>query len=183
MKTAYRNQGKTVLKNLTLSERQAACQQIYERLYRQPEWLQAQTVGITISREMEIDTTPIIRQLWQDGRTVAVPKCLPETKQLVFRALTDFDQLEVVYYDLEEPKPSITPIIHSDEMDLVLVPGLLFSKNGYRIGYGGGYYDRFLPAYEGASISLAFDSQVVESLPTDHYDQPVDKIVTPGHIW
>lgn len=155
---------------------------IAERLYKESNWLNAKTVGITISKPPEVDTYQIIRKAWEQGKTVVVPKCIPSNKQLVFRCLEDFNQLETVYFGLLEPKESITRKVEPNEIDLLIVPGLSFTKVGFRLGVGGGYYDRFLENYQGDKISLAFDIQIVPDLPVEEHDLPVDKIITDHEV-
>ena len=95
-----------------------------------------------------------------------------------FRILTSFDELETVYIDLLEPIVEQTESIGKEQIDLLIVPGVVFSNDGYRIGFGGGYYDRYMTDYKGATISLAFHSQVNHEVPIEAHDIPVQKIIT-----
>ncbi|WP_374724591.1 5-formyltetrahydrofolate cyclo-ligase [Calidifontibacillus erzurumensis] len=152
--------------------------QIAVKLYNLETWKSSDTIAITISRGKEVDTKSIIEKAWQEGKRIVVPKCKPETKEMTFRILESFDQLEVVYYGLEEPKESITKAVSTDEIDAVIVPGVVFNLDGYRIGYGGGYYDRFLTNYNGCTIALAFEMQLVSQIPVEDHDIPVQTIIT-----
>lgn len=147
-------------------------------LFSHSDWQCASTVALTISRRPEVDTYPIIERAWQEGKKVAVPKCLPKEKQLDFRLLDNFNQLEVVYYGLKEPKQDETETVSPAAIDLVIVPGLIYEPRGYRIGFGGGYYDRFLESYNGKTIALAFSLQVADKLPVEPFDIPVQSIIT-----
>lgn len=151
---------------------------IAQKLYHTEEWKEADTIGITVSRPPEVDTYQIIRQAWEENKRVVVPKCYPHTKEMVFRELTRFDELESVYYGLYEPIEEKTRVVSKDEISLLLVPGVAYGKNGYRIGFGGGYYDRFLVDYKGKTISLAFMIQIFDELPYESHDIPVGKIIT-----
>lgn len=151
---------------------------IAQRLYQQPEWIDATTVGITISNPPEVDTYQIIKKAWELGKRVVVPKCDPKTKQLHFRQLDRFSQLETVFFGLYEPITALTSELKTNEIDLLIVPGLAFTKEGYRLGFGGGYYDRLLMDYQGMVLSLAFDIQIVPNLPIEGHDLPVAKIIT-----
>lgn len=157
-------------------------QQIAANLYHDISFKQAKSIGITISNYPEVDTSAIIRTCWKLGKKVSVPKCLPKTKEMIFRELHTFEQLEKVYSDLYEPIEKLTEETKSNEMDLLIVPGLAFTKNGYRIGFGGGYYDRYLSLYKGQTIALAFQKQIAKQLPIELHDQPVCKIITDGYI-
>lgn len=152
--------------------------EIATTLFKDPLWKNAKTIAITISRFPEVDTYQIIRKAWEEGKHVAIPKCLPENREMVFRELTQFDQLESVYYGLLEPIEAKTKAVSIDSIDLLIVPGLAFTVEGYRLGVGGGYYDRFLLKYKGETVALAFESQLVPSLPMEPHDLPVGKIIT-----
>ncbi|MCH1624932.1 5-formyltetrahydrofolate cyclo-ligase [Fredinandcohnia quinoae] len=151
---------------------------ITEKIITLPEWNHAKTIGITISGKHEVNTEELIKMAWKANRRVVVPKCIPSTKKLVFREITSFSQLEVVFYGLKEPIEDQTKEVDQGDIDLLIVPGLRFTKEGYRLGHGGGYYDRFLTTYEGNTISLAFDIQIIDSLPIETFDLPVQKIIT-----
>ena len=136
----------------------------------------------TISKTPEVDTFQIIRKAWEQGKRIAVPKCEPKSRALEFRELKRFSQLETVYFGLYEPIVSETKSVDHEEIDLVVVPGLAYSKNGYRLGFGGGYYDRFLANYQGNTLSLAFQKQLVAELPVENHDLAVEKIITEAEV-
>ena len=138
----------------------------------------AQVIGITLSSFPEVDTWGLIEKLWALGKKVAVPKCEPKTRRMTFYEITSFNQLEIVYMKLNEPIPSMTKQIEATQIDVLIVPGVVFNKEGYRIGFGGGYYDRFLSNYNGSTFALAFESQIVNELPTEPFDLPVQCILT-----
>lgn len=142
----------------------------------------ASIIGITISAFPEVNTDGIIKCLWDLGKTVVVPKCNPKERLMTFYKIDSYDQLETVYMQLQEPNPLLTVAVAPIEIDLLIVPGIVYSRTGYRIGYGGGYYDRFLSNYVGNIISLAFDFQVVDEVVQDVFDIPVDKIITNKQI-
>ncbi|MBT2687131.1 5-formyltetrahydrofolate cyclo-ligase [Bacillus sp. ISL-47] len=171
------------LKELNKPEHEQRSYEIACKLYQHPLWLQAKTIGITVSNQPEADTWQIIKQAWDEGKKVAVPKCIPKTKEMVFRRLECFTDLESVYYGLWEPIEAVTEEVPGGEIDTVIVPGLAYMKNGYRLGFGGGYYDRFLEGYKGNKVSLAFAFQVINSLPVEEHDRPVEMIITDEQVW
>lgn len=177
-KKTIRKQMKDVLKDISKPLYEDYSYQIAQHLYEDEDWKEANVIGVTVSNPPEVDTYQIIRKAWEQGKAVAVPKCHPKDKQLVFHLLTEFNQLESVFFGLLEPMEERTPIIHPNNIDLLLVPGLAYRSSGYRLGFGGGYYDRFLTSYEGKTISLAFTEQMIENFPIDEYDLPVNKIIT-----
>ncbi|RDI43955.1 5-formyltetrahydrofolate cyclo-ligase [Falsibacillus pallidus] len=150
-------------------------------LFSTPEWKNAHTIGITVSNSPELDTWSIIKRAWDEGKRAAVPKCLPENKEMVFKHLTAFTDLERVFFGLYEPK-ECTTAIQKGGIDLMIVPGLAYQKNGFRIGFGGGYFDRYLSDFEGSTVSLAFKEQIVESLPVESFDIPVQKIIVEREV-
>ncbi len=177
-KKTIRTQMKASLKDLSKPIYEDFSYEIAKRLYEQQAWKEAKVIGITISNPPEVDTYQIIRKAWEQGKQVAVPKCHQANKTLTFHALSQFSQLESVFFGLYEPIEQQTVKLDAKEIDLLLVPGLAFTKKGYRIGFGGGYYDRFLLNYQGETISLAFDFQLIEEFPVQAHDIPVAKIIT-----
>ncbi|WP_180960421.1 5-formyltetrahydrofolate cyclo-ligase [Neobacillus cucumis] len=155
---------------------------IARTLFEEDEWKTAKTIGIYISRKPEVDTYQIIRRAWDEGKQVVVPKCNPIDKTLSFRTLTDFSQLESVYYGLWEPIVSVTNKISSEMIDLIIVPGLAYTRDGFRLGFGGGFYDRFLSNYSGKTLSLAFHLQIIPHFPVEKHDIPVSKIITDQEV-
>lgn len=155
---------------------------IGKTLTQTEEWKKADTIALTVSRFPEVDTWQLIRKGWEEGKRIAVPKCHPDTKKMTFRQIQSFTDLEHSFFGLFEPKENETPAVPKEEIDLVIVPGLLYSREGYRIGFGGGYYDRFLQDYKGHTVSLAFSLQLRDYLPVEEHDIPVAKIVTESEI-
>ncbi|SDM86384.1 5-formyltetrahydrofolate cyclo-ligase [Psychrobacillus sp. OK028] len=156
--------------------------QIEEQFLRYIASSDASTIALTISSFPEVNTWGIIKQLWVIGKNVVVPKCKPSDKSMIFYQIQNFDQLERVYMHLLEPNPLLTKAFTPQEIDLIVVPGIVYNEKGYRIGFGGGYYDRFLMNYHGDTLSLAFQMQVVEDVETNVFDLPVDKIITQNEI-
>ncbi len=155
---------------------------IAEKLFSLEDWKQSTVVSITISNFPEVETRAIIEKAWKQGKSIVVPKCIPKEKKMDFRKIKSFDQLEQVYFSLWEPIVHTTESIEHEKIDLTIVPGVAFSPNGYRIGFGGGYYDRFLEKWKGKTTSLAFEEQIVKSVPIDAFDLPVSTIITPKEV-
>ncbi|OLS41688.1 5-formyltetrahydrofolate cyclo-ligase [Bacillus sp. MRMR6] len=181
-KQTVRQQIQTALNTLSKPLYEHYSYNIAKLLYNDDDWKCAKVIGITISRHPEVDTYQIIRKAWEMGKQVVTAKCHPQEKQLTFRTLCEFSQLESVFYGLFEPIEEVTREIQPEFIDLLIVPGLGFTREGYRIGFGGGYYDRLLTNYKGKTISLAFDSQIVTNLPIEKHDQPVSKIITNDEV-
>lgn len=179
-KTTLRNKVRETLAMINEEVYRRQSKAVVQRVLQEPYIIEANTIGITISNQPEVDTILLIEELWQLGKKVAVPKCHPKTREMTFYAIESFAQLETVYMHLREPIPERCELVDANEMDIILVPGVVFDRLGYRIGYGGGYYDRYVLNYKkGKLMSLLFDEQIVNRVPTEEYDCPVDIIVTP----
>ncbi|MCM3716813.1 5-formyltetrahydrofolate cyclo-ligase [Fictibacillus phosphorivorans] len=177
-KSEWRKKIKNELLSLEPRDRKVLSEKAAAQLFTTERWMNANIIGITVSRKFELDTTMIIKKAWDEGKTVCVPKCYSSNKQMEFRELNSFHELENVYMDLYEPIEEKTTVIEKENIDLLIVPGLIFDKKGYRIGYGGGYYDRYLQNYQGSTISICYSFQTAETLPFEEFDVPVDRIIT-----
>lgn len=121
----------------------------------------------------EVQTLPLLQQAVSDGKQVALPRCFG--REMRFIVMSDLSRIQ--YSSFGAPEPVDTGPVAADPSALVIVPGLIFDRRGYRIGYGGGYYDRFLarePSHP--TIALCYDFQLVARLETDPHDIPVDTV-------
>ncbi|MCY9375517.1 5-formyltetrahydrofolate cyclo-ligase [Bacillus sp. T17B1] len=155
---------------------------MYKHLFSLPEWQNASTIAVTISRGLEIPTRPVIEQAWEEGKQVCIPKCDPGTKNMQFRTYQTDDQLETVYAGLLEPMIEKTKAMKPSQIELIIVPGVCFDTDGFRIGFGGGYYDRFLSDYKGKTVSLLLECQLFAHVPRQPHDIPVHKLITEDQI-
>lgn len=151
---------------------------ILQRLLQELSIIEGKTIAVTMSGFPEVETREIIKALWGLKKNVAVPKCEPKTHEMDFYVITNFEQLETVYLKIEEPKVIETTYISKREIDVIIVPGVVFNEIGYRVGFGGGYYDRYLSAFSGEKLSIAFDEQIADAIPTEAHDIPVNIILT-----
>lgn len=181
-KKEHRTQMLNKLKALSKVEHEQYSYEIASRLFEESIWKEAKTIGVTVSNYPEVDTYQIIRKAWDQQKKVVVPKCHPREKTMSFHEINRFTQLESVYHGLLEPIESKTKKVEAMDIDLLIVPGLLFSSNGFRIGFGGGYYDRFLANFKRNTVSLAFSIQLIDQIPIEKHDIPVSKIITNENI-
>ena len=144
-----------------------------------PEYARARVVMFFVSFGSEIDTRPMIRQALADGKRVAAPRAEPRSRRLVACEIQDPEQdLAPGAHDIREPK-DYCPEVAPESIDVVVVPAAVWGEDGYRVGYGAGYYDRFLGEVEGAArVGLGLELQVVREVPHDSHDLPVDMLVT-----
>ena len=139
------------------------------RLYRE-----AKSIYGYLPYNQEVRTVPMLAQALADGKRVAVPKCYGD--EMKFLWLDDLSQVAPGYAGI--PEPIADEPIADDETALVLMPGLAFDPQGHRIGYGGGFYDKFLarePSHP--TLALCYDFQMLDHLETDDYDIPVDCVL------
>ncbi len=157
----------------------AAC----SRLHSLPEFQAAGTVMVFMTFRSEIDTVPTIQRALADGKRLAAPRVDQARRALEARALRDLEHdLAPGVYGIPEPGEHCPPV-DPEQIELVLVPAAVWGEDGYRIGYGAGYYDRFLPrARLALRVGLGFEMQVVPQVPHDEHDLPVDVLVTDARV-
>lgn len=134
----------------------------------------AKVVATYVSKKEEVDTHMLIEKLIGEGKKVIVP--FVERDGLMFSEIKGLEELEIGSFGVLEPKVKRKYDVYS--ADVIIVPGVVFDKNGYRIGYGGGYFDKVLKKFEGKKIGIAYDFQVVDKVPREKHDVPVDILVT-----
>src|SRR5690625_2726663 len=177
-KAALRQRTIENLKKITEKERHDIEASLHENLINSSLWKEADVIGITISNGFEWDTIDIIKTAWKQRKQIYVPKCFPENREMTFYKIENFNQTEVVYYNLLEPKPHETESIDKNLIDLIVVPGVVFDNLGYRIGFGGGYYDRFLSDFKNKTVSLLHSTQLIDRVPKDSHDIAVSHLIT-----
>ncbi len=128
---------------------------------------------MTIATDFEFPTAPLIRQALAEGKKVAAPKSLLK-RQLVFYWIDESTTFVASKFGVDEPVSEA--VADQTELDLIIVPGLIFKSNGYRIGFGGGFYDRFLSSYSGKTASFVFSEQLMESWQPEPFDLPVQQL-------
>lgn len=150
------------------------------------EFQEAKNILFYVSFNKEVNTQEIIKELLKikEKKTI-VPFTIKNDLRLHLSELKDFIELEPRTFGILEPKERYIREFNKDKLDLVIVPGVVFDKNGNRIGYGYGYYDRFLKTIkkEILKIGLAFDFQVIDKIPEEKHDVPLNIIVTEKEIF
>jgi len=161
--------------SLTESERQSCSECITYRLFNMHEFQQAKIVFVYISWSTEVATHQIIKRLLSIGKKVLVPKII-DKETMVAQSLEDWEDLKPGTLGILTPsKGHIT----DETVDLAITPGLGFTERGHRIGFGAGYYDRWFSAHDvHLKVALAFENQIVDELPVEETDIPVDMILT-----
>ena len=162
--------------NIPEKARKEKSLKITEKILESSAIEQANTVFVYVSFGSEVDTIPLIKDLFYLGKRVGVPLCNPTDHTMTVYEINDFSQLKKGHYGIPEPDKGLKEII-KDEIDLVIVPGVAFDKKGYRMGYGGGYYDRFLEDFDGYTIGIAFSECIEEELPRGEFDRKVNEVI------
>jgi 5-formyltetrahydrofolate cyclo-ligase len=166
---------------LTRAEIETKSRAIAARLYDLPAYRESRTILFFLSFRSEVDTAPMVVASIARGKQVAVPKAVPETRQLIPSLLLDPQRdLAPGFYGIPEPHPKSLRPLDPGALDLIIVPGVAFDESGNRLGYGGGYYDRFFPLLKPRVplVALAFELQILSAVPVDQWDRRVDYIVT-----
>jgi len=176
-KSLLRQQGKQKLEELAKhkGKKRKKEQQITTLLFHSKLWKEAQTIGMVRSQSFELNTEPIMKKALSQGKKVVVPKTLPE-RQLNFYEVDENTTYQLSDFGIEEPLNNL--VTAKNDIDLILVPGLIFSKKGYRIGFGKGYYDRFLEDFSGKTCGLVFSEQLNDDWKAEAFDQAVMRIYT-----
>ena len=156
----------------------AAAAAILKRLATFPPWLDAESyLCYVASKDNEVDTKPLIEDRLGAGKTVYVPIAHPD-RSMSWAPIPNLDVMQPSRFGVLEPPPELVPSGPAPDDGLVIVPGIAFAPSGYRIGYGGGYYDRFLAQTNGTTVAVAYEIQITDSVPVEPHDVPVDWIIT-----
>jgi 5-formyltetrahydrofolate cyclo-ligase len=149
---------------------------IEERLFSRPRFREAGTVGFYLPKGSEVDTQGMIIRALRLGKKVVVPVT---GREIEFYYFSSFDDLQEGRYGIMEPRGRNGPCV---DPDLLVIPGVSFGLCMHRLGYGKGYYDRFLSASHAYRVGVCFDFQVVEKLPRHEDDERMDEIITEKRI-
>ena len=153
---------------------------ICEQFLKLPEYQEATVVFAYMDCKNEVETKLVIEQCWKDGKTVAVPKVFGEIMK--YYVIHSYDDLEDGYFGIREPKhEQLQEIICED--GLMILPGVAFDEQRHRVGYGGGFYDRYLEEHpEMKKIAFALEFQMFEEVPFEVFDRQPEKIITEKRI-
>jgi len=170
-------------KNINLNLKKELDKRIFNRLHESSYYKNANKIFIYVSYDTELDTKEIINKALEEGKRIFIPRIENKTKSMDAVEITSLDNLEESKYGILEPsiyKKAIEP----NEIDLIIVPGVGFDRCGGRIGYGAGYYDRYFKKINKENlvdikkVALAYDLQILEQVPMDEFDVPIDYILS-----
>lgn len=182
-KKALRKEILTRRKNIDAAEKGEMDKKILDRFFESKYYKEAKNIFIYISYDSEINTIEIINKAFKDGKKIYVPRTEFETRLMDAVEITSFDNLIKSSYGILEPSMEVLQV-NPNKLDLIVVPGVAFDRNGGRMGYGAGFYDRYFKKINKDNIkrivklALAYDFQVLEKVPMSVQDVPVDFIIT-----
>lgn len=192
VRKALRQQIRAARQALTASEQQQAANQLLEHLPALPQLQQAQRVAVYLSNDAELDTTPLIKWLWQQGKQVYLPVLhLFCPGFLTFQLYTPNTPMRPNRFGIAEPVPAVSQLCPLTALEVIFLPLVAFDAAGNRLGMGGGFYDRTLaslPRQCNANtspqlIGLAHNCQQVSAVPVESWDVPLQQILTPARLW
>ena len=173
-KKALRSQIRGLKRAMTEEQIQEKSRRLGELFAMSDAYRQARSIYGYLPYNQEVRTVPMLEQALRDGKRVAVPKVFGD--QMRFLWLEDLSRVEKGYAGI--PEPVDDGPVADDPTALVLMPGLAFDPEGHRIGYGGGFYDKFLAMEPGhPTVALCYDFQMLPSLRTEEFDIPVDLVL------
>lgn len=180
-KARVRLAARSARQGIPADERLPAALAACERALALPQVVAATRVLGFAAAPEELDPAPLLDALRVAGATVCLPR-ITGPGSLSLHICASAEELEPGPFGIRQPCAA-SEEAQADSIDLVIVPGVAFDPAGRRLGFGGGYYDRLLAGMPHAyRIALAFEGQIVESVPAEEHDEPVDAIVTPSHV-
>lgn len=165
MKAELRKQVLQEMKSLSQEQKQAMDQALTDQFLKHPFYQEAKVIATYLSFPHEFQTQELIEQALRDGKKVLIPKTYPKGRMDF--VVYDPQQLVKTSFGLLEPQRDLE-VVDASRIDLIHVPGLAFTTEGYRIGYGGGYYDRYLEHFAGHTLSTIYPCQIQDFIPENH---------------
>lgn len=178
-KTALRRALTEIRKHLAAEGNHERDRRILENLSALEEYRRAALILCYCSTPLEVGTADIIRTAFSNGKAVALPCCDPATHTMHFYTFTDFSELSQSHYGIREPQKAESNLVRDFTGAVCIVPALSVDMNGHRLGYGGGYYDRFLEMHPTLfTVGLCYSDCLREALPVQIHDIPLRAVVT-----
>lgn len=179
-KSELRNRCRALRKSLSAEKRARASLSICDQIENWLVFQQSKVILTYMPIKSEADITPLLRR--HPHKQWVLPRIIPEEdNHMVFHF---YDSKNLIYhpFGMAEPAPD-SPLIHPEEIELTLAPGLAFDRCGWRLGYGGGYFDRFLKKFNGASAGIVFHDLLLDEVPRSEHDIPMRWIVTERELF
>ncbi|ASS76787.1 5-formyltetrahydrofolate cyclo-ligase [Tumebacillus algifaecis] len=170
---------------MSLAERTPLDRAILQRLTALPEVQAAKTILLYLDFRGEVESDGMIEACLAAGKTVCAPVTIKAERKMIPVLVSSLQELRAGAYGIREPIYHPEAVVPVTEIDLVVLPGVGFDRSGGRLGYGGGYYDRFLPTLrpDVTKIAVAYELQVVDQIPIEPHDTMLDLLVTENGVW
>ncbi len=178
IKNHLRQNSKTLRRALLPEDKDELDSAIARSFLRSTSYTRSDVILTYVSTEIEVDTRCIIETALQDGKRVACPRCIDGTRNMDFYYIHSLDELSPGCFGVLEPSPVASRLYRGAQRSVCIVPGLAFDHWGYRLGYGKGYYDRFLAGYNGWTVGLCYSACIEYKLPHGRFDRAVDRLIT-----
>lgn len=182
VKAALREKYRNIRTSMTADEKENYDKTIAGQVRSLWQYDKNDTLLVYVSTPIEVDTHEIIEQALLDGKKVAVPRCVDGTRNMEFYFIGSLDDLEPGSFGVLEPIVEKTELMTDFSRGLCIVPAFSYDWSGFRLGYGKGYYDRFLSRFDGNIIGICYSSCVQRSLPHGRFDRPVELLVTEKYL-
>lgn len=182
-KKQIRREKLKIRREMNIEEKSNYDKIIKDKFFESSFYKESENIFIYISYDSEINTKDIITRAIKEGKKIYVPRTEFSTKLMNAVIIENFDNLVESRYGILEPKKD-EPFIDPNDLDLIVVPGVAFDKNGGRVGYGAGYYDRYFKRINNENkskivkLALAYDFQLMDKVPTDEEDVLIDAVMT-----
>lgn len=180
-KSALRAHFKNIRRKMTRAEKSSKDSKIFSNFIGISDFASADEILTYISSDIEVDTEKIVNFSFNQGKSVYAPRCVSGTNIMRFYKITSFDDLERGYFGIREPKEHCEEIKELQNQ-ICLVPALSYDSRGFRLGFGKGFYDRFLSEFRGVCIGLCYDNCITDELPSFVHDIPVSILITETRI-
>ena len=181
VKNSIRTEYKEKRKNIPADKKTVMDENICKRFLSLSSYRFADTVLLFAPLPNEINTYPIARDALAKGKKVAFPRCI-EGNEMVYHYVQSLDRLKSGKYGIMEPTEDL-PLYKNDGGHTVCVlPAIVYDKKGYRLGYGKGYYDRFLSSFKGVKVGFVYNDFIIDEIPIGRYDLPSDIVITEKRV-
>ena len=181
-KAALRQQCKQRRLEMSPEKKLQLDRDIYKRILKLNQYKNCKTLLTYVSTPIEVDTRALILDALQQGKRVAVPRCVPGTRNMEFYYIRSLQELKPGAFSVDEPDPAHCELVTDFRGSICIVPGLCFDRSGYRLGYGKGYYDRFLCGYSGLTVGICYTNCMKNKLVTGRFDRQSDIVITERYV-
>lgn len=173
-------------RSLSIEEKKDLDNQVCERVIASSTYKNANVILAYMPKEDELDITSVLEKALLDGKKLALPNCDPETKNMDFYFVNSLSELSEGHYSILEPNTDNEMYDYENYKDkniICIVPAIVYDRKGFRIGYGGGYYDRYLSTFKGLKVGVAYFNHIISEVPKGKFDFAVDVLISERGVY